>query len=321
MKNKKVNIFVVVFLVGVFAVVVTIGSTTDVSANSENPEESEESSNKETKIKIKKVIVQVETQLEAEKKQEFKTYEVAVVTDDKESENAQVHQKKIAEVIKELETAGDAIEADQNGTTKNDGETPDNAKKVTVVVVEEDVKGEEAEHELEKVLEEVVKDEEEIVGETIEAIEEIESRSVMEKLVFGDDYENLDILRSDVSHNRNDIRKLTWTMEQTTDPVALAAIDEALTVMMQERTRIQDIISENEGNPSFFGRIRRFETGYIVEGIEDMDEAEESLAEDVAEAIEEAMDGVETGDDIEGDDDGTEAGIETNRGDSTEQVL
>lgn len=314
MKNKKVHLFMAVLLVGAFAVVATMGSAVNVSAKSEK---SEKSSSKKTEVKNAKV--KVETRSKVEKKQEFKTYEAATTTSDKGNGNAQVHQKKIAEVTTELDAAGEVIEVDPTATTKKNGKMPGNMKKAAAVGAVVAAEGEEAEEveeeeqEPEEVLEEVAETQEEMAEETSEAIEAVESRGALKKMIIGDDYKNLGQLRSTLVHSRNDVKKLTRTLAVTEDPEAAAALEEAITTLMQERARIRTVIDENEGAGSLFGWLGRFMTGYQDDGVEDWDETEESLADIAAEAIEEAEeqeaeDAQEAAEESAEDEDGTEEG-------------
>lgn len=304
MKNKKVNIFMAVLLVGAFAVVVTMGSAVNVNAKSDKAVGSNSK-----KAVVKKEMRKVEVKSQAQKKQEFKTYETATVTSGKGNGNAQVHQKKISEVTTELDAAGEAMGVDVDaGTMKKNGKAL-KAKKKAAIVGTAAVMEEVEEQEPEEVLEEVAEAQEEAVEETTEAIEEIESRGKVKKLFVGSDYKNLGQLRSTLVHNRNDIRKLNHAMEQTIDPEALALMETSLTTMMQERERIRTVITENEEGFSLFGWVGRFMTGYQDEGVEDWVEVEESLADIVAETIEESMKGAEEAEEaMEEDEGGTEIG-------------
>lgn len=139
---------------------------------------------------------------------------------------------------------------------------------------------EEAVEDLEKVAEEI----DESSDETAIAINEVEKTNKFKKLLVGSDYKNLGQLRSSLVRNRNQIRNLTRLAENVTDESEKAAIEEQLTVLMQERERIKTVVSDNESGFSILGWVFKFLSGYDNTPIEETVE-EQALEEDVAEII------------------------------------
>lgn len=135
---------------------------------------------------------------------------------------------------------------------------------------------------------EVADEQEQIQEETADAIEEVEGRGKIKTFLVGTDYKNLGQLRSNLVHNRNEIRKLTQTMAQAQTPESQTLIEGQLATLMQERERIKTVITDNEESFSLFGWVSRFLANYEQTPINE--EEETQLTEEVEEAIDNAAD-------------------------------
>lgn len=119
---------------------------------------------------------------------------------------------------------------------------------------------------------------------TVKAIEKVENQNNFKKFLIGSDYKNLGQLRSSLVQNRNQIRQLTQTAEDVVDEDLKVAIQEQLEVLMGERERIKNIISENEEGFSLLGWAFRFMNNYENNAVDEQEELE--LEKEVLEAIE-----------------------------------
>lgn len=166
--------------------------------------------------------------------------------------NAQIHKENSQEVVKNLEQV--ATQEKSSGNTQVSNQ-----------------------------IQQVVQEQEQTQEQTTDAISEVESRGKFKTFLLGTDYKNLGQLRSDLVHNRNQIRKLTQTMAQVQNEGDKTLLQEQLTLLMQERERIKNIITTNESSFSLFGWVSRFLANYEQTPINE--EEEQDLAEEVDEAI------------------------------------
>jgi hypothetical protein len=171
--------------------------------------------------------------------------------------NAQLHKKKTDEVVENLEQ---------------------------VVTTEESA----GNTEISDQIEQVAQEQEQVQEQTTEAIEKIENRGKVKTFLVGTDYKNLGQLRSELVHNRNQIRKLTQALNQAPVGTDTALIEAQLATLMQERERIKTIITNNESSFSLFGWVLRFLTNYEMTPINEQEE--DDLTEEVEDAIDNASD-------------------------------
>ncbi len=135
-------------------------------------------------------------------------------------------------------------------------------------------------------VEQVAETQDQAQEETVDAIEQVETRGKVKTFLVGTDYKNLGQLRSSLVHNRNEIRQLTQSLTQTQTPENQALIEAQLATLMQERERIKTVIMTNESSFSLFGWVSRFLFNYEQTPINETEEAE--LTDEVEEAIDEA---------------------------------
>ena len=131
-------------------------------------------------------------------------------------------------------------------------------------------------------VEEVASEVEENKDEVADAIDEVESKNKFKKFLVGTDYKNLGQLRSNLVHNENQIRRLTKLTKGTVNEEDQVALQEQLTVLMQERERIKTVITDNEGGFSLLGWVFKFMNAYPTNVINEQNEV--ALAEEVAQA-------------------------------------
>lgn len=167
--------------------------------------------------------------------------------------NAQIHKEKIKEVVENLEQVAAQEETAGNGEVSNQ-------------------------------VEQVADSQDQTQEETTEAIEEVESRGKIKTFLIGTDYKNLGQLRSNLVHNRNQIRQLTRTMNQLQNNGDSTLLQQQLEVLMQERERIKEVITNNEDSFSLFGWVSRFLANYEQTPISKQEESD--LTEEVESAIE-----------------------------------
>lgn len=201
----------------------------------------------------------------------LKDYKKADVS--KGETNAKVHKEKTIEVIENLEQVKIKTE---NAKTENS--------------IQADIK-----NKVKKQIEEVAAEQESFQEKTVAAIEEVENDGNFKKFILGPDYKNLGQLRSELVHNRNQIRKLIQAIETLKingeDTVSLELQLQTLT---QERERIKSIITTNQEGFSLFGWVGRFLSNYEQSSINEEEEGE--LEDEVETVLSEADDSQESND-------------------------
>lgn len=232
------------------------------------------------------------SQSKSERVKEFKNFEKPT----KEKTNAAIHKKVIDEV------SGDLIETAKVNKSKAEEKKAEKAAKEEGTAVDEQEASEEEEEEIAEELEEVAEEVQEAEEETVEAIEEVEGENKFKKLLVGTSYKNLGQLRSSLVHNRNQIRKLVRISDKTTDAETKTAIEEQMGLLVGERERIKEVITDSEGGFSLLGWVFRFINGYPDESIND--DEEEALEDEVEEVL--SDEGDENGTTDEGSDEGTD---------------
>ncbi len=90
---------------------------------------------------------------------------------------------------------------------------------------------------------------------TIQAMEQVQTRNKVQTFLFGSDYENLGVLRSEIVQTRNRIQQLTMLMENTTglDDASIEAVGEQMQILEQEQENLENFVAEQENSFSLFG--------------------------------------------------------------------
>lgn len=171
--------------------------------------------------------------------------------------NALIHKEKVEEVVNNLEQIATQEESAGNTETSNQ-------------------------------IQQVVSEQEQTQEQTASAIEQVEKRGKIKTFLVGTDYKNIGQLRSNLVHNRNEIRKLTRTLARTLTEENKALIETQLATLMQERERIKTIITTNESAFSLFGWVSRFLANYEQTPVNEQEE------NDLTDEVENAIDNADT---------------------------
>jgi hypothetical protein len=168
---------------------------------------------------------------------------------------------------KESKGKSDEAKGKSNTPNKEEGSTnatehKNNVSEVVTSLEEvaqtEDVSGNK---ETGKKIKEVAETIDEQASDTVDTIEEVESRSSWKTLLLGPDYKNLGQLRSSLAHNTNEIRQLTLLLA-TVSGESAAELQTQLDALKVESQRIYDLISTNESKFSLLGWVSRYILGY-----------------------------------------------------------
>ena len=89
--------------------------------------------------------------------------------------------------------------------------------------------------------------------EEADAIESIEKRNKIKTFLIGTNYRNLGKLRSAMVQTRNRLEQLNRLMEQTVNTADKTELQNQISALEQERTRIENFIKDNESRFSLFG--------------------------------------------------------------------
>ncbi|KKP78104.1 MAG: hypothetical protein A2271_02105 [Candidatus Moranbacteria bacterium RIFOXYA12_FULL_35_19] len=190
--------------------------------------------------------------------------------------NASIHKEKTDEISSELL---EASEVEKNKGQQNREEKTVENKLNNPNVGQQEQTRKKTREEIAGELEEVAEETEETQDETVEAIEEVEQQNAFKKFLIGTDYKNLGQLRSSLVHNENQIRKLTRLSGSIEDGEVETAVTAQMTLLMQERERIKNIIMENEDGFSLLGWAFRLINGYPKDSIDEQNE--EALVQEV----------------------------------------
>ena len=112
--------------------------------------------------------------------------------------------------------------------------------------------------------------------ETVEIIDELESRPQWQNILLGTDYKNLGQLRSQIVRNENSIRKLTNSLEKLGTDADVDLVTAQIRTMEQEQERLMGIVQENESQFSVLGWVFKLLNGYTDTNDGDSPETTES---------------------------------------------
>ncbi len=85
------------------------------------------------------------------------------------------------------------------------------------------------------------------------ALEEIKSKGTVSSFLFGADYKNIGVLRSEMVTTSNQIARLQALVEKTTDVTDKATLEVQIKLLQDEQVKIQAFINLYENNFSLFG--------------------------------------------------------------------
>ncbi|HRY63007.1 MAG TPA: hypothetical protein P5267_00135 [Patescibacteria group bacterium] len=85
---------------------------------------------------------------------------------------------------------------------------------------------------------------------TVEAMERVQTRSKIKTFLFGSDYKNLGVLRSEMVQTRNRLEQLNRLTERATSTMEFR---DEITSLEQEQNKIETFIQEQESKFSLFG--------------------------------------------------------------------
>jgi DNA mismatch repair ATPase MutL len=88
---------------------------------------------------------------------------------------------------------------------------------------------------------------------TIQAIQRIQTRSRMQTFLFGSDYKNLGMLRSEMVQTQNRLEQLNRLMENVQNEGDRTVLQNQIQALEQEQTRMANFIGEQGGQFSLFG--------------------------------------------------------------------
>jgi hypothetical protein len=88
---------------------------------------------------------------------------------------------------------------------------------------------------------------------TIQAMERVQTRSQVQTFLFGSDYKNLGMIRSEMVQTRNRLEQLNKLMLNVQNEEDKIKLQSQVQSLEQEQTRIEDFIEEQEEQFSLFG--------------------------------------------------------------------
>jgi hypothetical protein len=88
---------------------------------------------------------------------------------------------------------------------------------------------------------------------TIQAMEQIQTRSKVKTFFIGSDYKNLGMLRSEIVQTRNRLEQLNKIMENVQNEGDKTELQNQIDTLKQEQTKIENFIKDDENKFSIFG--------------------------------------------------------------------
>ncbi len=88
---------------------------------------------------------------------------------------------------------------------------------------------------------------------TIQAMEEVKSKSKIATFLFGSDYKNLGTLRSEVAQTQNRLEQLNKLSENVKNEADKTQLQNQVQALTQEQTKINNFIQAQESTFSLFG--------------------------------------------------------------------
>ena len=92
---------------------------------------------------------------------------------------------------------------------------------------------------------------------TVQAMEKVQTRNRIMTFLFGSDYRNLGVLRSEMVQTRNRLEQLNRLMENVQNEDDQTELQNQIQALEQEQERIENFIKEQEGKFSLFGWLIR----------------------------------------------------------------
>lgn len=97
-------------------------------------------------------------------------------------------------------------------------------------------------------------------NQVADKINTIENRSKVKTFFIGSDYKNLGALRSEMVKTNNRTDQLKRLVDKTTNTEDKTTLQNQITALEQEQTKINDFITQNESKFSLFGWVSKFFT-------------------------------------------------------------
>jgi len=92
---------------------------------------------------------------------------------------------------------------------------------------------------------------------TAQAMEKVQTRSRIRSFLFGYDYKNLGVLRSEMVQTRNRLEQVNRLMENVQNDGDKVELQNQVQLLEQEQIKIEEFIKTNEGKFSLFGWFTR----------------------------------------------------------------
>ena len=103
----------------------------------------------------------------------------------------------------------------------------------------------------------IVQEQNESINTTIQAMEKVQTRSLIQKFFFGSDYNNLNTLKNEMNQTQERLNQLNDLVEDIQDEVDKEEIQNQIQVLEQEKTKIENFVQVQENTFSLFGWLTR----------------------------------------------------------------
>lgn len=99
----------------------------------------------------------------------------------------------------------------------------------------------------------IAQEQNDVDEKVIKAIEKVQKKNKIKRILIGSDYKNLGELRSEMVQTRNRIEKLTGLIEDMEDGVDKTKIQERIQQLEQDKIKIEEFVQAHEDKFSLFG--------------------------------------------------------------------
>ena len=104
---------------------------------------------------------------------------------------------------------------------------------------------------------EIAQEQEESGERAVEAIESVETRGALKTFLFGTDYKNIGVIRSELVTTDNHIDRLTKAMDRSEDTEVKADLETQISTLEETKTSVESFVKENEDKFSLLGWLLR----------------------------------------------------------------
>lgn len=103
----------------------------------------------------------------------------------------------------------------------------------------------------------IAQEQNESINATIQAMEKVQTRSLIQKFFFGSDYNNLNTLKNEMTQTQERLNQLNGLIGDIQDEIDKEEIQNQIQILEQEKIKIENFVQTQENTFSLFGWLTR----------------------------------------------------------------